>query len=61
MTNFVTAGFLLKKQESDSFFILQRTPDILVRHVQTVCLRCAMSFDLPAGLINFICQLSIEV
>lgn len=32
-----------KKQEFDSCFILQTTPDILARHVQTVCLGVVLS------------------
>ena len=48
-----------KKQGSDSCLILQTTPDILARHVQTVCLGCRMSYSVC--LTNFSHQLSVEV
>ena len=33
-----------KKQESDSYFIFQATPDVLAGHVQPVCLGCWVSY-----------------
>ena len=56
MTNFVAAGFHLKKQETDSRFISRTTPDILARRVQILCLGYRMSY-----LTSFIYQLSVEV
>ena len=54
VTNVAATSFRLK-QESDSCFILQANPDVLVRHAQTVYLGFRMSYSiLPVLKILFI-------
>ena len=52
----------LQKQQSDPCFIVQTTPDILVRHVQTGSFS-GLSHELlySAGLTNFSYLFSVEV
>lgn len=45
VTNAAATSFHLK-QESDSCFILQANPDILVRHAETVYLGCRMRYSI---------------
>ena len=54
-------GRLPFKKQSDSCFILQTSPDILARHVQTVCLVLSDELFYSAGLKNFSYQMSVEV
>ena len=57
---FYGGRLLFKKQESESCFILQTTPDIFQTCSDSVS---GLSYELfySAGLTNFICQLSVEV
>ena len=76
VTNFFAAAFHLKStrarfhgefqpspcNQTLTRFIVERTPDIVVRHVQTVCMRFRISyFTLPSALINFIHKSPVEV